>query len=405
MKLSCTQENLSKGVATAGRAVPTRTALPAALNILLSTDGGKLRISGTNLEISMTTWITASVDKEGTVAVPAKVLSDFVNSLPAGRIDLEVEPENHVLKLDAGKSTARIHGMDPEEFPKIPTMENAMVAQADSAAFKASIGKVAFASAVDDTRAVLNGIDLKLEKDRVTFAAADGFRLAVCNGFLTKEAPEDMEVIIPTKALTELQRVLGGPDETVDIMLTPQSKQVMFKVGSAEPVELISQLMQGSFPDYRQLIPQTYANRTVLDTQQMLRATRTASIFARESSNIVRFTMDPGDQVPQEEEAGEGAEAGTGEEAGEGAERNSGRLTISAESADVGENHDEIKVIGMEGETSKIAFNSRYLLDVLGAMEKGQTILETSTPSSPGTFRPTDSDDYIVVVMPMFVTW
>ena len=221
MKLSCTQENLSKGVATAGRAVPTRTALPAALNILLSTDGGKLRISGTNLEISMTTWITASVDKEGTVAVPAKVLSDFVNSLPAGRIDLEVEPENHVLKLDAGKSTARIHGMDPEEFPKIPTMENAMVAQADSAAFKASIGKVAFASAVDDTRAVLNGIDLKLEKDRVTFAAADGFRLAVCNGFLTKEAPEDMEVIIPTRALTELQRVLGGPDETVDIMLTP----------------------------------------------------------------------------------------------------------------------------------------------------------------------------------------
>ena len=401
MKLSCTQENLSKGLATAGSAVPTRTALPAALNILLSTDGGKLRISGTNLEISMTTWIAASVEEEGTVAVPAKVLSDFVNSLPAGRIDLEVEAEHHVLKLDAGKSTARIHGIDPEEFPKIPTMENAMVAQADSAAFKSSIGKVAFASAVDDTRAVLNGIDLKLEKDRVTFAAADGFRLAVCNGFLTKEAPEDMEVIIPTRALTELQRVLGGPDETVDIMLTPESKQVMFKVGSAEPVELISQLMQGSFPDYRQLIPQTYATRTILDTQQTLRATRTASIFARESSNIVRFMMDPGDQAPQEEEPGEGA----GEEAGEGAERSPGRLTISAESADVGENHDEIKVIGMEGETSKIAFNSRYLLDVLGAMEKGQTVLETSTPSSPGTFRPLDSDDYIVVVMPMFVAW
>ena len=223
----------------------------------------------------------------------------------------------------------------------------------------------------------------------------------MCNGFLTKEAPEDMEVIIPTRALTELQRVLGGPDETVDIMLTPESKQVMFKVGSAEPVELISQLMQGSFPDYRQLIPQTYATRTILDTQQTLRATRTASIFARESSNIVRFMMDPGDQAPQEEEPGEGAGEGTGE----GAERSPGRLTISAESADVGENHDEIKVIGMEGETSKIAFNSRYLLDVLGAMEKGQTVLETSTPSSPGTFRPLDSDDYIVVVMPMFVAW
>ena len=299
--------------------------------------------------------------------------------------------------------------MDPEEFPKIPTMENAMVAQADSAAFKASIGKVAFASAVDDTRAVLNGIDLKLEKDRVTFAAADGFRLAVCNGFLTKEAPEDMEVIIPTRALTELQRVLGGPDETVDIMLTPENKQVMFKVGSAEPVELISQLMQGSFPDYRQLIPQTYATRTVLDTQQTLRATRTASIFARESSNIVRFMMDPGDQTPQEEEAKEGTEEGAGENAEEGAEegaeRSPGRLTISAESADVGENHDEIKVIGMEGETSKIAFNSKYLLDVLGAMEKGQTVLETSSPSSPGTFRPMGSDDYIVVVMPMLVQW
>ena len=401
MKLACLQEDLSKGLATAGRAVPTRTALPATLNILLSTEGGKLRISGTNLEISMTTWIAASVDTEGTVAVPARILSDFVNSLPAGRVDLEMEPEHHVLKLEAGKSTARINGIDPEEFPKIPTMEDAMVAQADSAAFKANIAKVAFATATKDDRPVLTGIDLKLEKDRVTFAAADGFRLAVCNGFLTKEAPEDMEVIIPTRALTELQRVLGGPDETVDIMLTPESKQVMFKVGSAEPVELISQLMQGSFPDYRQLIPQTYATRTVLDTQQTLRATRTASIFARESSNIVRFMMDPGEQIPQEEEAKKGAKEGTEE----GAERSPGRLTISAESADVGENHDEIKVIGMEGETSKIAFNSRYLLDVLGAMEKGQTVLETSTPSSPGTFRPMDSDDYIVVVMPMFVAW
>ena len=150
MKLSCTPREPQQGV---GHRRPRRAHQDGAARGPEHPPldrGGKLRISGTNLEISMTTWIAASVDTEGTVAVPARILSDFVNSLPAGRVDLEVEPEHHVLKLDAGKSTARIHGIDPEEFPKIPTMENAMVAQADSAAFKASIGKVAFASAVDD---------------------------------------------------------------------------------------------------------------------------------------------------------------------------------------------------------------------------------------------------------------
>ena len=389
MKLSCAQENLSKGLAIAGRAVPNRSPLPSALNVLLTTDGGRLKISGTNLEISMTTWIAASVEEEGTVAVPARLISEFVNSLGSGRIDLVNQPETHVLEMESGNSTARINGINPEEFPRIPKLENTITAQADSAAFKATIAKVAFATATEDSRPTLTGIDLKLEKDRVTLAAADGFRLAVCNGFLIKEAPTDIHVVVPSKALTELQRVLGGADETVDIMLTPDNKQVMFKVSSTDPVELISPLMEGTFPDYHQLIPQTYATKTILDTQHTLRATRTASIFAKDGSNIIRFVMEPGDQTPQEE----------------GTEQRAGLLTISAQSEDVGNNRDQINVSAMEGEASKIAFNSRFLLDALGAMDKGQIVLETNTPSSPGTFRPMDSDDYVIVVMPMFVQW
>ncbi len=384
MKISCLQENLSRGLAVVGRAVASRPTLPVTQNVLLSTDQNMLRLSATNLEIAMTTWIGAMVEEEGSVTVPARLLTEFVSSLGSDRIDLEMEPDSRVLQIRSGRSQANINGTDASEFPPIPTVDDAVVAQAQPAALRTAITRVAFAAATEESRPVLTGVEVKLKEGAFTMAAADGFRLAVHHGELSQPVPEEISVIIPARTMTELQRLLNDNSEPVDIMLTPQKGQVMFRLQGGDTVELVSQLLQGTFPNYDQLIPQSYTTRAILDLQQTLRAARTASIFARDGSNIVRMHV-----MPNEE-----GEEGTG-----------GRMVISARSEEVGDNEDVVDIAELEGEEGKIAFNSRYLLDVLSVLERGRVAIETTTSSSPGVFKPTDSDDYVHVVMPMFVQW
>jgi DNA polymerase-3 subunit beta len=383
MKISCMQENLSRGLAVVGRAVASRATLPVTQNVLLSAENGMLRMSATNLEIAMTTWIGAMVEEEGSVTVPARLLTDYVNSLGTDRIDIEMEPGSRQLHLKSGRSQTNINGTDASEFPPIPTVEDAVVAQVQPSALRTAITRVAFAAATEESRPVLTGVEVKLNEGGFTMAAADGFRLAVQHGELVQSIPEEMSVIIPARTMTELQRLLSDNSEPVDIMLTPQKGQVMFRLQGGDTVELVSQLLQGTFPNYDQLIPQGYTTRAILDLQETLRATRTAAIFARDGSNIVRMHV-----MPSEE----------GEEGG-------GKLLISARSEEVGDNEDVVDVAELEGEEGKIAFNSRYLLDVLQVLERGRVAIETTTSSSPGVFKATDSDDYVHVVMPMFVQW
>ena len=382
MKISCLQENLSRGLSVVGRAVATRATLPVTQNVLLSADQGMLRLSATNLEIAMTTWIGAMVEEEGSVTVPARVLTDFVSSLSGDRIDITMDEGSRLLQIQSGRSQANINGTDAAEFPPIPTVEDAVVARAEPSALRAAIARVAFAAATEESRPVLTGVEVKLQEGRFTMAAADGFRLAVHHGVLAQSTPEEMSVIIPSRTMNELNRLLGDLNEPVEIMLTPQKGQVMFRLQGSDTVELVSQLLQGTFPNYDQLIPQGYTTRAILDSQATLRATRTAAIFARDGSNIIRMHV-----IPNEDE------------------QTGGRLLISARSEEVGEDQDEVDVAELEGEEGKIAFNSRYLLDVLSVMDRGQVAIETTTSSSPGVFKPTDSDDYVHVVMPMFVQW
>ena len=223
---------------------------------------------------------------------------------------------------------------------------------------------------------------MKIEGDRFSLAAADGFRLAVHHGALLAPVESEIKVIIPAKTLNELNRLLGDREEPVDIMMTPAKGQVMFRVRGGETVEMVSQLLQGSFPNYEQLIPDKHDTRATLDLPALLRAVRTAAIFARDGSNIIRLEMVPDNG------------GGPG-----------GKVIVSARSEEVGDNQDEVDADGIEGKEGKVAFNSRYLLDVLSVLERGKVALETTSSSSPGVFKPIDSEDYIHVVMPMFVQW
>jgi len=382
MKITCLQENLSRGLAVVGRAVANRATLPVIHNVLLSVDQSMLKLSATNLEIAMTTWVGAKIEEEGSITVPARLLSEFVNSLPNDPINLQLDEGSGLLEISSGSSKAHINITDASEFPPIPTVDDGIAAEVDPLVLRSAITRVAFAAATEESRPVLTGVELKLDESKFTMAAADGFRLAVHHGALLKPVPEEMSVIIPARTMNELNRLINDREEPVEILMTPAKGQVMFRIRGGDTVEIVSQLLQGTFPNYEQLIPQSYTTRAVMDLPTVLRAARTASIFARDGSNIIRMHLMP-------------AEADT----------EPPKVEISARSEEVGDNEDTVDLDEIEGEEGKIAFNSRYLLDVLSVLEKGKVALETTTSSSPGVFKPTDSDDYIHVVMPMFVQW
>ena len=374
MRLSCLQENLSKCLGVVGRAVATRSTLPVTNNVLLATEQSRLRLSATNLEIAISCWLGSMVEEEGAITVPARLLTEFVNSLPSEKIDLALA--DHTLELKCARFEARISGISAEDFPPIPKISGGMTHQIEPDALRLAINQVVFATASEDTRPVLTGVCAEFEDDTLTLAAADGFRLAVHKAPLIGPAKEKVEIIIPGRSLSELNRLLADQREPIEIAVSQSKSQVLFRM---KDVELVSQLIQGTFPNYRQLIPASYSTRAVISTPEFLRATKTSAIFARDGSGIVRLQITP--------------DGGA-----------SGKVSVSARSEQIGDNVGEIDA-KVEGEAAKIAFNGKYLTDVLGVIHEGEIALETTTPSSPGVIRPLGADHYVHIIMPMFVQW
>ena len=179
MKLSCLQENLSRGLGVVGRAITTRTTLPITNNVLLATDQSRLKLVATNLEMAISCWIGAKVEEEGTITVPARLLTEFVNSLPNDKIDITLSPKNKVLELKCARFEARISGIDAKDFPPIPTVDEGIATKVEIDALRQGVSQVVFAAASEESRPVLTGVDAQFDKDLLTLAAADGFRLAV----------------------------------------------------------------------------------------------------------------------------------------------------------------------------------------------------------------------------------
>jgi DNA polymerase-3 subunit beta len=379
MRLSCLQENLSRGLNIIGRAVATRTTLPITQNVLLSADRSQLKLSATNLEIAISTWIGAKIEEEGAITVPARLLTEFVGSLSQDRIDMSLSESSTSLHVSSGRFVANVNGAKAEDFPPIPSVEEGVAARVDPQSLRAAINQVAFATASEDSRPVLTGVKVEIDGSKATFAAADGFRLAVHHADLLEPVVESVAVIVPGRTLREINQLisLSSTEEPVEIMVTPQKSQIMFRLKN---IEVVSQLIQGSFPNYGQLIPDGYTARTVVNLQEFQRATKSTSIFARDGSGIIRLQMTPG-------------ESGIG-----------GQLLVSARGEELGENEGTLEA-SVEGEEGKIAFNSKYLAEALAVIDKSEVALEITNSSSPGVLKPVGSDNYVHVVMPMFVQW
>jgi DNA polymerase-3 subunit beta len=377
MKLSCLQENLNRGLSIVGRAVAARSTLPITQNILLSAEQSRLKLAATNLEMATTCWIGAKVKQEGDITVPARLLIDFVNSLPNDLIEINLPANSRILELKSGHFQAHIHGIDAADFPPIPQISDGITTTIEAASLREGITQVAFAAATEESRPVLTGINTEFDGDQLNLVAADGFRLAVHKTTLGSQVSVKTTVIVPARTLNEVNRLLSEQEEPVEITVNEKKSQVLFRLKDAE---LVSQLIQGSFPNYSQVIPQSYTTRAVLDINEFLRVTKMSSIFARDASGIVRLVITPGSELAP------------------------GKVTVSAQAEEVGDNVGEIDAL-TDGEEAKIAFNVKYLSDVLSVLPQAQVALELTTPSSPGTIRPIGVDNYVHVVMPMFVQW
>ena len=373
MKVSCLQENLAKGLSIVGRAVSPRSTLPVLGNVLLATDGGRLKLSATNLEVGINCWIGARVEEEGATTVPARTFIDLVGALPPEQVHMELAVQSQTLNLRSGRSEANIKGIDAQEFPLVPVPEGTGGIPIEPDVLRTAIEQVALAAATDESRPILTGVLAKFEEDQLTLAAADGFRLSVRTIPLPQPVPDPFSIIIPSRALVELGRISGEQEDPIVITVTPTRNQVIFQLTD---IVLVSQLIDGNFPDYRQIIPRDRTTHTVLDTATFLKACKTALIFARDAAHITRMDIKPGSELAP------------------------GHVVVSATSAETGDDVSEMDA-SIEGEEIEIAFNVRYLIDVLSVIGTPQVALDTTTSSSPGVLRPVGDVDFTHVIMPM----
>jgi DNA polymerase-3 subunit beta len=371
------QDNLAKGLATVGRAVAARSTLPVLSNILIETDDSRLKLSATNLEMGISCWIGARVEEPGAVTVPARLLSDFVNSLPHEQVSLELDDRTQTLTVHADRFKADIKGIDATDFPILPTVDQGTRLTLDPEILREMIGQVTIAAATDESRPILQGVLTTMDSDlgRMTLAAADGFRLSVRDADLDAPLDGSVTVIVPARALNELGRISADEDKPIEVAITDGRNQIMF---SMSDVHLVSQLLDGSFPDYEKIIPDGFATRAVVNTKALHEAVKVAGYFARDAANIVHLILRPGTETEP------------------------GVVVVTAQAAEVGENETELEA-AIEGEPIEIAFNAKYLLDILSAVGSDQIVIELGTASSPGVFRPVDATEFTHVIMPMHI--
>jgi DNA polymerase-3 subunit beta len=374
MKVTVLQENIARGLGIVSRAVSPRSTLPVLANIMIATDEGRLRLSATNLEMGITCWIAARIEDEGSTTVPARTLADLVNTLPGDQVALTLDASTQTLNVRSGTSTNDIKGIDAQEFPPMPVPDMEGAVQLNVVDFREMIHQVAFAASTDEARPVLMGVLVIVEGDKITMAAADGFRLSVRSAMLSAPAPQSVNIIVPARALNELARIASDGEESISMVVPKGRGQVVFRVKDAE---LVSQLIDGTFPDYQQIIPRSYKSRTLVSTASLLKACKQAEIFAREGSNVARLDIKAAQDEMEPSE-----------------------VEISATSEETGKNETIVEAT-VDGSSVLIAFNVKYLREALEIIKTPNVALETSAANAPGVIRPVGEDDFLHVIMPM----
>lgn len=367
MQFSCLQENINKGLSIVNRFISPRAQLPVLANILFSAKNGKLKLGATNLESGISFEVGAKVEEDGEITVPAKTLVEFISSLPPEKIDFSLEENN--LRVSCQKYQATIASLSATEFPPLPSSSGKQGLSFKTNEISSPFSWVTFAAAQDESRPVLSGVKIFGESKGLTLAATDGFRLSVCK--LTKtNLASPLDLILPARTLAEVVRILNEEkEEEFGLEITKEANQAIFSLGKAE---IICRLLEGQFPSFEKIIPESSKTKIVVNRGELLSAVKTASIFAREAANIIKFVV-------------QGSE-----------------LRVMANAPQVGENITTVEA-KIEGENGEIAFNSRFLLEYLTAVTGEEIIFEMSGPLSPGVFKTAGDETLLHIIMPVRV--
>lgn len=373
MKLSVSQSQLSQALSIVSRSVDTKRLLPILTNILLTTEDGNLRLSATNLELGINHRIPADITEEGSITVPAKTLIDLINTLPNDVVHLELNRDTSTLIVRCLQIVTDIKGLDAEDFPPMPVFdpENAIVFNLPD--LKKMISQVAFAASTEETRPILQGIFLSVTGDEITLVATDGYRIAKRSAKLETALETPISAIIPARALVEVNRIPGDSSNLIYMNLATGKNQVIFH---QEHVDIASQLISGTYIDYKAIIPKNFKTDTVASTAALQKACTQAMIIARDSKYLTHFNIQP--------EAGD-----------------SGLIQISATSEETGTYENQLTA-NINGDEINIAFNVRFLRDVLDVISSSQVMIRTNTNVSPSLITPLEDDvDFEYVLMPM----
>jgi DNA polymerase III subunit beta len=366
MKLTIAKEQMLNGLQAVQNVVSSRTTLPILSNVLLRAKEGRLELTATDLDVTVCCAVEATVQKEGETTVPVKKLFGIARELAAAELEIEVD-EKHACKIKAGPSYYRINGLAAEEFPPLPKFnQNAKLTLAQ-AKLKGMLRRTSFAVSTDETRYVLNGIYSSLKEHKLTMVATDGRRLALTDEEVDLPEQVQAEFIVPTKAINELNRLLQGNG---DVALQVTDNQASFELSGegGHSVLLITKLVEGSYPNYRQVIPPEAGERISLAREELLQALRRAEIMTSEKSNSVKLSF------------------------------TKNNLAITANTPEVGEGRESL-AINYKGKDLAIAFNPAYLMDPLKALECDEVFLELTDELSPGVLR--TNGPFLYVIMPM----
>lgn len=372
MIVSVLQENLAKSLNIVTKAVDSNPPLPVLANVLLETEDSRLKISATNLELSITMWIGAKVEQSGSITLPAKTFSELVSSLSRERVDLRLDAATHTVHLRCGVQTSNIRGIDADEYPPVNHNESADL-QIEGETLRGMILQTAFAAAREQNRPILTGVYLQLDGQTMTMAAADGYRLAVRTTEISESFDEKQDMVVPSRAMSEIARIIED-DQEIGIALPAQRNSITI---FAPNVQISSQLLEGRFPDFASIIPRAFVTSTVLYTNDLLVVCQRAEIFARDNANSASLSVKPA-QNP-----GEPAE-----------------VLIVGKSAERGDSEGMLDATA-EGEPLDISFNIRYLIDVLRVIKEERVVFQSNGPENPGVLKPENRDDFTHVIMPM----
>lgn len=372
-KVTVEKSTFAESLAIVGRAVASGPHLPVLANVLIASEGGQLRLAATNLTLGVSVWLDARLDGQLALTLPAKTLTDIVNSLADSEVQFSVNGKPEAA-IKGGTFKGVVRGIEATEFPAIPEHDVSNGIPLDASILKEMIQATAFAASIDEARPVLEGVQLSLDGNSLSMVATDGFRLAIKKATLPVSV-SSQQAIIPASSLKETVRILSAtkPDQ-VHLLIPQKGAQVVLRVAN---VQLISQLIDGRFPDYQAIIPKGYKTRTVLATADLLKACKQAAIIAREGGNVIQLRLTPG-------------------------EDQTGKVTVLAESGDTGKSEVELPAT-ITGPEMTIAFNVKFLQDGLEAVRAKNVVIETNAHNSPAVIRPAGEEEYQYILMPMHV--